>query len=501
MKKEATETDALLLTAAAVNANTDDVEQAATKAKAKATPLRSTPLPFPTTYTAEAWDTISLSIPIFISSVSWVGKTTTDTALLGHVSSDALAAAALSDLYTMTTSVLVQGRVLGILVGQAVGAGNHMLAGVYLQVSLVILGSLLIPVIISWWFTSDVWKSLGEAEDLCEMAGTYAKILAIALPGRVVSSQVSQFFSAQRIMHPEVNASVAGLVTNLALGLVLVLGIGIPGFDGYGFVACPSVTTVVVYAQFVFMWYVYIHRARLHAPAWGGVSWKELTRERMTIYAKLYFPSALSTASDFWRMAVIGGMAAKIGDNDVAVFNASYRIFWISLTLSGAISSASGIKMGMAFGSGDHAAAKRAATVGIGVVIAILIIVSTAIASRIRMFGEIFTDDDVLLDIFEEMRYPFVFALFFMNLAVSLERIPMAMGRTSDIFWAGLFGSWLGQVPAVFLFTEYWSDDISGLYMGVFVGYLFLVIILGVMTARSDFKYYAEKALERVEAA
>ena len=59
----------------------------------------------------------------------------------------------------------------------------------------------------------------------------------------------------------------------------------------------------------------------------------------------------------------------------------------------------------------------------------------------------------------------------------------------------------LGQVPAVFLFTEYWSDDISGLYMGVFVGYLFLAIILGVMAARSDFKYYAKKALERVEAA
>lgn len=59
----------------------------------------------------------------------------------------------------------------------------------------------------------------------------------------------------------------------------------------------------------------------------------------------------------------------------------------------------------------------------------------------------------------------------------------------------------IGQVPAVYLFTEYWRDDLRGLYMGVFVGYFFLAILLSVMTLRSDFKYYAHKALERVEAA
>ena len=41
---------------------------------------------------------------------------TTDTALLGHVSADALAAAALSDLWTMCTAVLIQGRILSVLV-------------------------------------------------------------------------------------------------------------------------------------------------------------------------------------------------------------------------------------------------------------------------------------------------------------------------------------------------------------------------------------------------
>ena len=47
---------------------------------------------------ADAMDTVTLGFPIFLSMLSWVGMKTTDSALLGHVSGDALAAAALSDL-------------------------------------------------------------------------------------------------------------------------------------------------------------------------------------------------------------------------------------------------------------------------------------------------------------------------------------------------------------------------------------------------------------------
>jgi len=47
----------------------------------------------------EAMDTIGLAVPIFLARVSFVGMKATDTALLGHVSSEALSASALSDLW------------------------------------------------------------------------------------------------------------------------------------------------------------------------------------------------------------------------------------------------------------------------------------------------------------------------------------------------------------------------------------------------------------------
>ena len=36
--------------------------------------------------------------------------------------------------------------------------------------------------------------------------------------------------------------------------------------------------------------------------------------------------------------------------------------------------------------------------------------------------------------------------VFVMNFSVFLERIPVSMGRTKTVFYAGLAGSWIGQV-------------------------------------------------------
>jgi hypothetical protein len=50
----------------------------------------------------DAQDTVGFAAPMFLSMLSWVGMKTTDSALLGHLSADALAAAALSDLVRAT---------------------------------------------------------------------------------------------------------------------------------------------------------------------------------------------------------------------------------------------------------------------------------------------------------------------------------------------------------------------------------------------------------------
>lgn len=355
---------------------------------------------------------------------------TTDTALLGHVSRESLSAAALSDLWTMCTGVLIQGRVLDVLVGGAVGAGNPKLAGIYLQVAYAVISAVAIFVILAWNLTEWVWVALGSDVEISGMAGYYASVLSISIPGQLLFTQLSQFFSAQRIMHPEVHASTFGLVCNLLFGLIFVLGFFVPNFDGYGFEACPWVTTSAVYIQLVFVYFFYIHKQKLHETCWGGWSFHEITWARIKTFCDLYFPSALGVASDFWRVAVIGTMAANLGEEEVAIFNTSYRIMWIVLVLVVALSGASGINMSIRLGRMDSNGAKQAGHVGVMMASGACLLIGFVVWLHIRSFGRIFTNDETFLKKFAEVRTPFCITLVLMNIAVAIEKIPYSMGRT-----------------------------------------------------------------------
>lgn len=448
----------------------------------------------------DVMDTFKLGIPIFWSMLSWVGMKTTDTALLGHVSGDALAAAALSDLWTMCTAVFIQGRILSVLCGAAVGAGNPKLAGVYLQISYLVLAGLAVIVFVSWCFTTQIWVALGSDPQIADMAGSYSLILALSIPGQLAFSQLSQFFQAQRIMHPEVHASGVALFLNLALGLVFVLGIPFPNFGGYGFIACPTVTTIVVYMQFFVFYIVYLQIQKLHLPCWGGWNRKEITWDRIKTFGDMYFPAAFGMASDFWRVAVVGAIAADLGETEVAVFNTSYRIMWIVMIMVIALSSASGIKMSQRLGNNNPDGAKQAGEVGILLAFVVLTIIMCGVFFHVRLFGRIFTSDKEFLDLFESTRVPFCCTLFLMNMSVAIERVPYSMGRTKEVFWMGLIASWGAQVPGVWVLTTYWRNDLFGLYCGMALGYLVLMVLYGYITFTSDWRHQAQLARQRSEA-
>eukprot|EP00959_Pyramimonas_sp_CCMP1952_P079363 1658731-Pyramimonas_sp.AAC.1 len=167
-------------------------------------------------------DILRLALPMCISYVSWVGMKTTDTAILGHVGTRYLSAAALSDLYTSSSGCMLGGGVLSIFVSQAIGAGNKKLAGIWLQVSLTLLALLSIPIIALWSLgTYPILRALGEEQQLASDAAYYARTLAMCIPARVCFKQLAQYFQGQRIMQPAMVASFVSMWINFSLALVL----------------------------------------------------------------------------------------------------------------------------------------------------------------------------------------------------------------------------------------------------------------------------------------
>ena len=71
-----------------------------------------------------------------------------------------------------------------------------------------------------------------------------------------------------------------------------------------------------------------------------------------------------------------------------------------------------------------------------------------------------------------------------MNFSVALERIPSAMGKARVVLIMGLIGSWVGQVPGVFIAVNFWRRDLVGLYTGMAAGYGLLCLLFVVFISR-----------------
>jgi Na+-driven multidrug efflux pump len=113
--------------------------------------------------------------------------------------------------------------VLSIFASNAIGAGRPELAGIWLQVSLVVLLVILLPTMALWVLTGPVLTLFIDDAALVADAAYYAIVLVICLPARVAFSQLSQYFAALQIVRPFALAGMAALLANLLLGLLFVL--------------------------------------------------------------------------------------------------------------------------------------------------------------------------------------------------------------------------------------------------------------------------------------
>ena len=173
-----------------------------------------------------------------------------------------------------------------------------------------------------WAITGPVLNLTHAESDLIWPAWYYALILMASLPARVITGVVNQFFQAQLILYPSVAASMTAVVLNVIFGLVFVLGIPFnpnPDFNvnntppnstmtgGYGFDACPIVTSSMEWVQVFVLLAVFVGCCKLGRECWpdnGFACANVLSRAkpekegekgqlRMWMFIKMWFPAAL----------------------------------------------------------------------------------------------------------------------------------------------------------------------------------------------------------------
>lgn len=448
----------------------------------------------------EIRDLLGLALPMATSQMAYIGMKTTGTALIGHTSSRFLTAASLSDMWMHSSLVLTSGMVMSTFASQAIGSNNKKLAGVWAHVALLVLSIASIPVMIIWCCIGPMLSAVGAEASLIGPAEYYCFVLLSAIPARIMSHVVNQYFLAQRITRPLVVCGITALVLNLALGLLLVLGIPIPGWPGLGFALCPVVTALVEWTQLSIMIFFYCKYRQLHTDCWPGWSWSHITKARVMKFSTVFFPAALGGVSTWLYVLTMGLVIFYLDDTvSLGVHNSAYKLQLLSMTFTGSIGQALGVKMGNALGAGDIRATRRIGLVGLTAAVSVLSVISFILCAFPEYIACIFSDDPAIIRLYKTVAAPLAFQIFASNLCVILEKIPLACGRTDIVFYNNVIGSWVVVLPTVALLTHYWRNDLYAVYCGIGFGYSLMTVVLLYIITTTNFEVYAIQARLRSE--
>ena len=312
-----------------------------------------------------AWhvtDTLRIALPLAAAQLAQIGMGLTDTALLGTIGPDALAAGGLGATIEFSIFVILQGvlAAVGILVAQARGAGRTESIPVLYSTGILLALLLMVPFFFLLGSAEPLLLAAGESPRLAADTAEFLNLLRWSLPGALLGTGLQRAFlpaiDAGWIIFP---VTLAGTILNGLLCYGLIHGTGpLPalGFRG------PAVATSIVITLNAAALFAFAHSgararlARLRRPRWAPL--KALLR--------LGLPIAGTFAVETGLFLGIALLIGTFGPDALAAQQVALSVVSTAFMIPVGIAQAANVRVGVAVGAGDRLAARRAGLAAIG---------------------------------------------------------------------------------------------------------------------------------------
>jgi MATE family multidrug resistance protein len=326
--------------------------------------------PAPFTVRNEVFAMFSLGFPLAVSFFCRMGMASTDSAFVGHIDDGKnspevyLAAAVLSDmvLNICITPPLAFNQVLNGLVSQAVGSNNPRMAGIWLQQSMFWLATTMLPFLAALFYVEPILRKLAFPEDICIVAGTYAKYNVFWPVPNGLYQCMRFYFQARGLPRPAMYNNIIFLFVNALLNWIFVFGGPIPGWNGLGFIGAAISLSISRTMQGVcYYLYMFVYKKH-HIDAWPeeGWSFSHHTKDRTKEFMAQSLPNIGTLLFQAFASQAQTVLVGRLGELPIAASSAlsTVTIPW-SGTLSATTCMVSAIRVGYHLGKGDPNAAKK----------------------------------------------------------------------------------------------------------------------------------------------
>lgn len=430
--------------------------------------------------------------PAIFTRVSTFGIQVITQAFVGHLGATQLAA------YALVATVILRfanGILLGMasaletLCGQAFGAKQYHMLGVYLQRSWLILlisTLLLLPVFI---FTAPILKALGQSDTVSDVAQTISLYFIPVMYSFVFS------FTCQMFLQAQSKNKVIGYFSAFSLAADIFLCWLLTVKFKYG-LGGAMVAIVAAY------WIPNVGQLSLVfcgcRDTWRGFS--SLALKDLWPVIKLSVSSGVMLCLELWYNTVLILLTGSMSNAEVAIdalsicLNISGGIMMIALGFLAAAS----VRVSNELGRGNSKSAKFSI---VNVVITSFVIGFVLCICFLIFRGKlayIFTDSDEVAEAVAELSPLLACSILLNSIQPVLSGVAVGAGRQSIVAYVNLTCYYLIGVPIGAVLGYILDLQVKGVWIGMLFGTLVQTIVLIIITCRTDWEKQVLVANERM---
>ncbi|VAI83103.1 unnamed protein product [Triticum turgidum subsp. durum] len=434
-----------------------------------------------------------IGTPIAIATLSMYAVSSVTTIFVGHLGNLPLAAASigLSVFATFSLGFLLgMGSALETLCGQAFGAGQVAMLGVYLQRSWIVLLAATLLIVPLYVFAEPLLLAVGQDPVLAREAARFALYI---LPGAfsfAVNFPTGKFLQAQSKVLVLAWIGVAGLCFHVALTylLVTVLGWGTPGAAA---------------AYDLSLWAIALGQSA-YIIGWckdGWRGWSMAAFNDMWAFVKLSLESAVMLCLEIWYLGMITVLTGNLQDAQIAVDSLGVCMNingWENMIFIG-INAAISVRVSNELGAGRPRAAMHAVIVIIAESLLIGLLCMALVLIFRDNFAIIYTTD-------LELQHAVSKIAGLLGLTMVLNSVqPVVSGVAVGGGWQGLVAYinlgcyYVLGLPLGYLLGYKFNYGVGGIWAGMLCGIALQTLILLFIVWKTDWNAEAALASSRVQ--
>ncbi|XP_058081014.1 protein DETOXIFICATION 33-like [Magnolia sinica] len=388
--------------------------------------------------------------------------------------------------------LLGMGSALETLCGQAVGARQIHMLGIYLQRSWIITGFTALALTPIYVFTSPILKLLRQADEISEVAGRYCIWVIPQLFAYAVNFPLQKFFQSQTRVWVMAGIAAAALALHVLLNWVLVtkLGYGLGGAAIAGNISW----WVVNLAQLVYLVSGYFPNA------WTGFSLSAF--RSLAAFVNLSLASAIMLCLELWYytavILLVGSLKTKpeIAVDAVSIcMNLELWTLMVAIGFNAAVS----VRVSNELGAGRPKVAEFSVVVAVSMSALFGILFTAAVLIARNHFPKLFTDKPEVIRETIKLGYLLAATIFLNSIQPVLHGVAIGAGWQSLVAFVNVGCYYLFGLPIGALLGYKFKLGVQGIWSGMLAGTLLQTIILMSITYRTNWQKEAFQAEERLQ--